>query len=68
MVKQITDINVLADEYMRLTYHGLRAKDKSFNVEMHTNFDTSIGKILITQQDVGRVLLNLYTNAFYAGN
>jgi len=65
-VKEPTDINALADEYLRLSYHGLRAKDKSFNAEMKTDFDNSIGKINIIPQDIGRVLLNLYNNAFYA--
>ncbi len=64
--KEPTDINALADEYLRLAYHGLRAKDKSFNAEMKTNFDESIGKINIVSQDVGRLILNLLTNAFYA--
>jgi signal transduction histidine kinase len=61
-----TDINKLADEYLRLSYHGLRAKDKDFNATMKTNFDATIGKINIIPQDIGRVLLNLYNNAFYA--
>ena len=65
-VKEPTDINALADEYLRLAYHGLRAKDKSFNATMQTDFDKSIGKINIIPQDIGRVLLNLYNNAFYA--
>ncbi|HEX4372225.1 MAG TPA: hypothetical protein VHZ50_02870, partial [Puia sp.] len=65
-VKEPTDINALADEYLRLSYHGLRAKDKSFNATMKTDFDISIGKINIIPQDIGRVLLNLYNNAFYA--
>lgn len=64
--KEPTDINALADEYLRLSYHGLRAKDKSFNAKMQTDFDTSIGKINIVSQDIGRVLLNLFNNAFYA--
>ncbi len=63
-----TDINALADEYLRLSYHGLRAKDKSFNANMQTDFDPSVGKININQQDIGRVLLNLYNNAFYVVN
>ncbi len=67
-VKEPTDINALADEYLRLSYHGLRAKDKSFNAEMVTDFDESVGKINIIPQDIGRVLLNLYNNAFYAVN
>jgi signal transduction histidine kinase/ligand-binding sensor domain-containing protein len=64
--KEMTDINTLADEYLRLAYHGLRAKDKSFNATMETDFDKSIQKINIVPQDVGRVILNLITNAFYA--
>ncbi|MES1217326.1 MAG: ATP-binding protein [Bacteroidota bacterium] len=67
-VKEPADINALADEYLRLAYHGLRAKDKSFNVTMKTDFDSTIGKINIIPQDAGRVLLNLYNNAFYAMN
>ncbi|MBT8282731.1 MAG: HAMP domain-containing histidine kinase, partial [Muriicola sp.] len=63
--KELTDINVLADEYLRLAYHGLRAKDKSFNATLETNFDESIGKVNILAQDLGRVILNLITNAFY---
>ncbi len=64
--KEPTDINALCDEYLRLNYHGLRAKDKSFNATMKTDFDTTIGNINIIPQDIGRVLLNLYNNAFYA--
>jgi len=64
--KELTDINVLADEYLRLAYHGLRAKDKSFNAKFETNFDESIGKLNIVPQDIGRVILNLINNAFYA--
>ena len=60
-----TDINALCDEYLRLSYHGLRAKDKSFNAKFEANFDPSIGKINIVPQDIGRVLLNLINNAFY---
>jgi signal transduction histidine kinase len=67
-VKEATDINALADEYLRLSYHGLRAKDKNFNATMKTDFDESIGKINIIPQDIGRVLLNLFNNAFYAVN
>ena len=58
----------LADEYLRLSYHGLRAKDKSFNATLKTDFDETIGKINVVPQDIGRVLLNLYNNAFYAVN
>jgi signal transduction histidine kinase len=64
--KETTDINALADEYLRLAYHGLRAKDKSFNAEFKTNLDPSIPKIEMVSQDIGRVLLNLINNAFYA--
>jgi two-component system, NtrC family, sensor kinase len=67
-VKEPTDIIALADEYLRLAYHGLRAKDKEFNATMNTDFDKSVGKINIIPQDIGRVLLNLYNNAFYAVN
>ena len=65
-IKEPTDINALADEYLRLSYHGLRAKDKSFNATMKTNFDDNIGNISIIPQDIGRVVLNLINNAFYA--
>jgi two-component system NtrC family sensor kinase len=71
--KELTDINALADEYLRLSYHGIRAKDKSFNATLHTNFDEKLsadeagnGKVNIIQQDIGRVILNLITNALYA--
>ncbi|MEO7120128.1 MAG: ATP-binding protein, partial [Ginsengibacter sp.] len=67
-VKEPTDINALSDEYLRLAYHGLRAKDKNLNAKIKTDFDESIGKINIISQDIGRVLLNLYNNAFYATN
>jgi len=66
--KEPTDINALADEYFRLAYHGLKAKDKSFNARMETEFDESIGKINIIPQEIGRVILNLINNAFYAVN
>ena len=64
--KEPTDINALADEYLRLAYHGLRAKDKSFNATTKTDFDSKIDKINIMPQDMGRVILNLINNAFYA--
>jgi len=64
--KEPTDINALADEYLRLSYHGVRAKDKDFNATLQTHFDSGIGKINIIPQDVGRVMLNLINNAFYA--
>jgi two-component system NtrC family sensor kinase len=67
-IKEQTDINALCDEYMRLSYHGLRAKDNFFNADLKTVFDKSIGKINIVPQDIGRVLLNLFNNAFYAVN
>jgi len=63
--KEPTDINLLADEYLRLAYHGLRAKDKSFNAEIKTDFDNNIGKVNLISQDIGRVILNLINNAFY---
>ena len=64
--KELTDLNALADEYLRLAYHGFRAKDNAFNATIKTDFDTRIGKINVIPQDMGRVLLNLITNAFYA--
>ncbi len=64
--KEPTDINALAEEYLRLAYHGMRAKDKTFGATMNTDFDKSAGKINIIAQDIGRVLLNLFNNAFYA--
>jgi signal transduction histidine kinase len=66
--KEITDISKLADEYLRLAYHGLRAKDKSFNAELLTSFDEKLPSVNVIPQDIGRVLLNLYNNAFYAVN
>ncbi len=65
-LKEPTDVNALCDEYLRLAYHGLRAKDKSFNATMETNLDPTLPKIEVVSQDIGRVLLNLITNAFYA--
>ncbi len=64
-IKEPTDINALADEYLRLAYHGLRAKDKSFNATMKTDYDGSLEKVNVIPQDIGRVILNLITNAFY---
>jgi len=66
--KELTDVNKLIDEYVRLAYHGLRAKDKAFNAKFETDFDDSIGKMNIVPQDIGRVILNLINNAFYAVN
>ncbi len=66
--KEPTDINALCDEYLRLAYHGLRAKDKSFNAKFETDFDPSFPKINVVPQDIGRVILNLINNAFYAVN
>jgi two-component system, NtrC family, sensor kinase len=63
---QPTDVNALADEYLRLSYHGLRAKDKTFNSAMVTNLDSNLPKVNVIPQDFGRVLLNLFNNAFYA--
>ncbi len=64
--KEPTNINALCEEYVRICYHGIRAKDKSFNATIKTEFDNTIGKINIIPQDIGRVILNLLTNAFYA--
>jgi len=66
--KEPADINTLADEYLRLAYHGLRARDNSFNAKIETDFDNSIGKVNVIPQDIGRVLVNLINNAFYAVN
>jgi two-component system, NtrC family, sensor kinase len=63
--KEPTDINTLCDEYLRLSYHGLRAKDKSFSAIMKTDYDENIGNINIIPQDIGRVILNIINNAFY---
>ncbi|WP_374949019.1 sensor histidine kinase [Mucilaginibacter sp.] len=65
-IKEPANINTIADEYFRLAYHGLRAKDKSFNAELVANLDPNLPLINIVSQDVGRVLLNMFTNAFYA--
>ncbi|CAN5412761.1 hypothetical protein BH10BAC2_BH10BAC2_42270 [soil metagenome] len=65
-IKEPTDINKLADEYLRLSYHGLRAKDKEFSAEIKTDFDVTVDLIKVVPHDIGRVLLNLYNNAFYA--
>jgi signal transduction histidine kinase len=65
-IKEPTDINTLCDEYLRLAYHGLRAKDNSFNATIKTDFDQSTGNVNIIPRDIGRVVLNLLTNAFYA--
>ena len=66
--KELTDINALADEYLRLAYHGLRAKEKSFNATCYENMILmlTIGKINVVPQEIGRVILNLINNAFYA--
>jgi signal transduction histidine kinase len=64
--KESTDLNALADEYLRLSYHGLRAKDKGFNAGLVTHFDEGLPKIDVIPQEIGRVLLNLFNNAFYA--
>ncbi len=66
--KEPTDINALCDEYLRLSYHGLRAKDKSFNARFETDFDPALPKVNVVPQDIGRVILNLINNAFYAVN
>jgi signal transduction histidine kinase len=64
--KEPTNINQLADEYLRLSYQGMRARDKSFNAAIETNFDENIEQASVVPQDIGRVLLNLFNNAFYA--
>ncbi|GGK68560.1 sensor histidine kinase [Rufibacter glacialis] len=64
--KEPTDLNALADEYLRLSYHGLRAKDKSFNASLQTEFDPAVGQVPVIQQDIGRVFLNMFNNAFYS--
>jgi signal transduction histidine kinase len=64
--KELTDINALADEYLRLAYHGLKAKDKTFNAKFETNLDATSPKVNVIPQDIGRVILNLINNAFYA--
>ncbi len=66
--KELTDINALCDEYLRLSYHGLRAKDKSFNADFETKFEATLAPINVVPQDIGRVILNLINNAFYAVN
>jgi two-component system NtrC family sensor kinase len=66
--KALTDLNTLADEYLRLAYHGLRAKDKDFNADLITRFDEKLPKVNVSPQDIGRVMLNLFNNAFYAVN
>lgn len=67
-LKELTDINALCDEYLRLAYHGLRAKDKSFNAKFETAFDAKVGNVNVMPQEIGRVILNLINNAFYAVN
>jgi len=64
--KELTDINALCDEYLRLSYHGMRAKDKSFNADFKTNLDQNLPNVKVIPQDIGRVLLNVFNNAFYA--
>lgn len=66
--KENTDINALCEEYLRLSFHGVRSKDKNFNSQLKTEFDESIEKINVIPQDIGRVIMNLLTNAFYAVN
>ncbi len=64
--KELVDFNAMADEYLRLAYHGFRARDKNFQVSLHSDYDQQIGEVNIIPQDIGRVLLNLYNNALYA--
>jgi signal transduction histidine kinase len=63
---ELTDLNALCDEYLRLSYHGLRAKDKNFSASLETDYGLTVGKVKVIPQDIGRVLLNLFNNAFYA--
>ncbi|HEX3768735.1 MAG TPA: HAMP domain-containing sensor histidine kinase, partial [Puia sp.] len=63
--KEPTDVNSLTAEYLRLAYHGFRAKDKTFSANLETHFDPAIGNIDLVSKDIGRVLLNLFNNAFY---
>ncbi|GAB3910329.1 hypothetical protein GCM10028803_49970 [Larkinella knui] len=63
--RQPTNLNALCDEYLRLAYHGLRAKDNTFNCELKTDFDPTIGLVKLVPQEIGRVFLNLFNNAFY---
>jgi two-component system NtrC family sensor kinase len=64
--KESTDLNRLVDEYLRISYQGMRTRDNSFNSKIETHFDQDINRINIIPQEIGRVLLNLYSNAFYA--
>jgi two-component system, NtrC family, sensor kinase len=64
--KELVDMNALVDEYLRLSYHGQRAQDKSFNVTLKTDYDQALGKVNVVPQDISRVLLNLFNNAFYS--
>jgi two-component system, NtrC family, sensor kinase len=66
--RELTNVNALCDEYLKLSYHGLRAKDIHFKANIKTEFDETLEKIMVVPQDIGRVLLNLYNNAFYAVN
>ena len=66
--KELADINEMVDEYLRLAYHGLRAKDNSFNADFKTELDKNLPKVKVVPQDIVRVLLNLINNAFYAGS
>jgi two-component system, NtrC family, sensor kinase len=66
--KQLTDFNALVDEFLRVSFHGVRAKDKLFNATIKTTYDETVGKIKIASQDIGRVLINLFNNAFYSIN
>jgi|SRR5579862_129189 len=64
--KVLADINAILDECLKLSYHNMRAKDKSFDAQLHTDFDQSIGKFQFVPQDMVRVFINLFNNAFYA--
>ena len=66
--RRLTDINALADEYLRLSFHGMHAKDKNFNADYQLHFHKNLDKVDIVTQDISRVLLNIFNNAFYAVN
>jgi signal transduction histidine kinase len=67
-IKEPVELNSLVDEYVRLSYHGLRAKDKGFNATLDIHLDPAIDKVMALPQDLGRALLNILNNAFYAVN
>jgi signal transduction histidine kinase len=64
--RELTDLNVLVEQYLQLAYHGYRAKDKGFSTDLSTHYDSTIDRVNLVPQEIGRVLLNLFNNAFYA--